>query len=397
MDTRTNIPLYLRVGPIQVLAIAIFAIGGVLGMIAANGAVLIEQGQFTVGRPVLAATIAMAIAAFLMFVSALVKPAKIHLEYHPYNRALGRAVAAIYMAAGFALLVYNWQRLDVSDLLLVKPGSIAYQLTEQHGAVIYYTTMLCFFVGASFMLEVAQSKLLRNFVVLSIVAFAVGVLAISRREMLLLVFAWGFVHALTRRKISATVVVILAIPCLIAIFVTTIVFRGIDVVEEPTAYFLSGEFEPFRFALYLIDNWVREGGVYYSPWSYAIPYVDPAVLAESTNCQLVFDFLHNDCLGSYTITVFASFLYFGFAFPLFFYVVTVWLAKQSGYWLSMRGGPFSSFIYAFFLLKVILFIRNGELFDSLIDSITLIVLLIIFFFVTGWKVYRRRDASPIVR
>jgi hypothetical protein len=298
-------------------------------------------------------------------------------------------VAWLYIIAGYALLAFNCIRLDVPTLLFESPGYIAFRLTEEHGAVIYYTTMLCFFVGASFALDTVRSKHAKRLIVLSIIVFAFGLLAITRREMLILVFLWGFIYLFTRKKVNVAIVVVIGIIFVAAIFISTVIFRHIDVSDSPMAYFLSGEFEPYRFALYLIDNWIREGGVFYSPWPFVIPYADASTLSQSTNCVLVQDYLHNStCLGSFTITVFAALLYFGFAIPIIFYVIAVWCAKQSAYFLDHRDGAFATFIYAFFLLRLVLFVRNGELFNSLIDSIVLAVLLLIFFAATGWKAVR---------
>jgi hypothetical protein len=389
MKNSHRIPLLLRVGPIQLLTIGILMLGGVLGMFAVGGAVLVGEGQFQINQPILAGGITVVMTVVLLLITALIRPLRINLEYQPYNRNWGLLVAWIYIIAGYALMAFNLIRLDVPTLLFESPGYIAFRLTEEHGAVIYYTTMLCFFVGASFALDTVRSRHVKRLIVLSIIVFALGLLATARREMLILIFAWGFIYLFTREKLNVAIVAVLGMIFGGAIFVSTIVFRHIDVSDSPMAYFLSGEFEPYRFALYLVDNWIREGGVFYSPWSFAIPFADASTLAQSTNCVLVQDYLHNStCLGSFTITVFAAILYFGFAIPVVFYVIAVWCAKQSAHFLEHRDGAFSSFIYAFFLLRLILFVRNGELFDSLIDSIVLAVLLLIFFVATSWKAVR---------
>lgn len=392
MKNPHRIPPFLRAGPIQLLTIGILMLGGVLGMIAVSGAVLVGEGQFQVNRPVLAGGITVAMTAVLLLVTAVVRPLRIHFEYRPFNRNWGLFVAWVYIIAGYALMAFNLIRLDVPALLFESPGYIAFRLTEEHGAVIYYTTMLCFFVGASFALDTVRSKNVKRLIVLSIIIFALGLLALTRREMLILVFAWGFIYLFTRKKVNVTIVVIIGIIFIAATFISTILFRHIDVTDSPMGYFLSGEFEPYRFALYLIDNWIREGGVLYSPWTFVIPYADGSTLAQSTNCVLVQDYLHNStCLGSFTITIFAALLYFGFAIPIIFYIIAVWCAKQSAHFLDHRDGAFATFIYAFFLLRLVLFVRNGELFDSLIDSIVLAVLLFAFFLATGWKTVRLND------
>jgi hypothetical protein len=393
MINSNRIPLLLRAGPVQLLTIGILMVGGVLGMLAVNGAVLVTEGQFHVNQPILAGSITVAMTAALLLLTAAVRPLRITLEYRPFNRSWGLFVAWVYIIAGYGLMAFNWIRLDVPTLLFNSPGYIAFRLTEEHGAVIYYTTMLCFFVGASFALDTLRSKLVKRLIILSIVGFGLGLLALTRREMLILIFAWGFIYLFTRNKVNVTIVVVLGMMFAAAIYVSTIIFRHIDVSDNPTAYFLSGEFEPYRFALYLVDNWLREGGVFYQPWPFALPFADASdasTLAQSTNCVLVQDFLHNStCLGSYTITVFASILYFGFAIPIIFYVITLWCAKQTAYFLDHRDGAFSTFVYAFFLLRLILFVRNGELFNSLVDSIVLAVLLFVFFAATGWKAVRQ--------
>jgi hypothetical protein len=392
MKNSHRIPLFLRAGPIQLLTIGILMLGGVLGMIAVSGAVLVGEGQFQINQPILAGGITIAMTAVLLLVTAAIQPLRMHLEYQPFNRNWGLFVAWVYIIAGYALMAFNWIRLDVPALIFDTPGYIAFRLTEEHGAVIYYTTMLCFFIGASFALDTVRSKHVKRLIVLSIIIFALGLLALTRREMLILVFVWGFIYLFTRKKVNVAIVVTIGIIFVAATFISTILFRRIDVSDSPMAYFLSGEFEPYRFALYLIDNWIREGGVLYSPWTFAIPYADGSTLAQSTNCVLVQDYLHNStCLGSFTITVFAALLYFGFVIPIIFYVIAVWCAKQSAHFLDHRDGAFATFIYAFFLLRLVLFVRNGELFDSLIDSIVLVVLLLAFFFATGWKLVRLSD------
>jgi hypothetical protein len=389
MKNSHRIPPFLRAGPIQLLTIGILMAGGVLGMIAVNGAVLVGEGQFQINQPLLAGGITVAMTAALLLVTAAVRPLRIQLEYKPFNRSWGLFVAWAYILAGYALMAFNLIRLDVPTLLFESPGYIAFRLTEEHGAVIYYTTMLCFFVGASFALDIVRNRHVKRLIVLSIVIFGFGLLALTRREMLILIFLWGFIYLFTRKKVNVAIVVTIGIIFVAATFITTIVFRHIDVTDSPMGYFLSGEFEPYRFALFLIDNWIREGGVFYSPWSFAIPFADGSTFSQSTNCVLVQDYLHNStCLGSFTITVFVAFLYFGFLIPIVFYLFAVWCAKQSAHFLDHRDGAFATFIYAFFLLRLVLFIRNGELLDSLIDSIVLVVLLLLFFVATGWKAVR---------
>jgi len=375
----------------QVATICIFGLGAVIGMIGLDGRVLLAYGYYEVKQPIIA-TLAMALlSGAMIFTTWLVQPIKVRVLNLPRSRMLALSVAWLYIGAALALMTYNWTRLDAWNLVFTEPGAIAFRLTDEHGVVTLYTTMLCFFVGATFLLDNSDNLAVKLVLAASATVFALGLLGLTRREMLILFVAWWFVHiAITGGRRRSVLLWSVGILFGVGLYLSMLL-RSIDILDDPMSYFLSGEFEPFRFSLYLLEQWIRKPEIV-SPWSYMFPLVDDHSLIGSVNCY--FNYVLNgeeQCLGRNTVTIYTTMLYFGLLPPLFFYAVAIFLVKQTAFWVERQPSYLHSFLYAFCLLRLFLLIRNGELLNGLIDNVVLLILVVLFYSVVGCKI--TRDSS----
>lgn len=382
---RVKIPFLLRCLPLQAFTIGLFGIGAIIGMLAENGRVLSDYGFYELKHPGYSSFILVLLSFLLFGVSYIIKPIKIRFEERLRSQRLAFMVATLYIAIALGLMLYNWVRLDAWDLFLDNPGAIAFRLSNEKGMVFLYTTMLCFFIGAAFILDHSKSAIVRLMVMLATVVFALGLLGLTRREMAILLFVWGVVYFATQSgRRSIRILWLIGIISGFALYVSML-FRGIDIVDDPASYFTSGEFEPFRYALYLIEKWVNDPHIV-SPWAYVFPLVSDQGPIGSVNGYFTVLMLgDSQWLGHHTVTIFTTMLYFGLVFPLLFYSLAVFLLKQSGYWLERQPGFYCSFLYAFFLLKFFIIIRNGELIASLVDTAVLLILVITFHVIIGWR------------
>lgn len=390
---RAKIPFLLRCQPLQATTIFLFSIGAIIGTVAEHGRVLSDYGFYELKHPGYSSFILILLSCLLFCVSYIIKPIKIRFENKLRSRRTALTVAALYILFALGLMLYNWVRLDAWDLFMDNPGAIAFRLSDEKGMVFLYTTMLCFFIGAAFILDNTKNLFVRYMVALATIVFATGLLGLTRREMLILFAAWGLVYFATQGgKKSILILWLLGIVSVVALYISMLL-RGIDIIGDPASYFTSGEFEPFRYALYLIERWTLDPHIV-SPWAYAIPFVSEQGPIGSVNGYFTVQMLGDtQWLGHHTVTIFSTLLYFGLIIPLVFYSISVFLLKQSGYWLERQPGFYSSFFYAFFLLKFFIIIRNGELISSLVDTIVLLILAIIFHTIIGWKCIAERTVS----
>lgn len=373
-----RLPLLLRCLPLQITTIALFGIGAVIGALAEDGRVLKDFGVYVLRDPAEVIGLYVILFGVLMAVSGLIRPVKVRFRVIERPRRWRLAVATAYVVAALALMAYNWVRLDVFNLLQDNPGAIAFRFAEEGGAVLLYTTMLAIFIGSSYLLDHLSHRGARFLVGFALLLFAIGLLGMTRREMLLLLLLWWVVYLATAgwRWVRYALWVAFALT-LFALYASMLV-RGIDMLEDPLSYFSSGEFEPFRYALLLGSEWLRDP-VLISPWPYSFPMAGSQGLVSSVNgyfSGLMFGDIN--ALGYPTVTMFATLVYFGFAVPLIFYAISVFLVKQMAYWFTRERGYYTSFLYAFFLLRLVLFIRNGELFATLLDTLVLGSLALLF-------------------
>ncbi|SIS08575.1 hypothetical protein SAMN05421778_1408 [Sphaerotilus natans] len=387
-----RIPVLLRCMPLQVLTILLFGVGAVIGALSEEGRVLKDFGVYVVKDLPEVVVFYAVLFAGLMGVTGLVQPLRVRFRVIRRPDRWCLAVAWGYVLTALALMAYNWFRLDVINLLQDNPGAIAFRFAEEGGAVLLYTTMLCIFIGAAYLLDHLKGAWARRLVIGALVLFAVGLLGMTRREMLLLLILWLVVHLSTAglRWVKYALWGVFALT--VGALYFSMLVRGIDMLEDPLSYFSSGEFEPFRYALLLGGEWLRNP-VALSPWPYSFPMAGDQGLVSSVNgyfSGLMFGDVN--ALGYPTVTMFSTFLYFGFVGPLVFYAISVFFVKQVAYWLSISRGFYTSFLYAFVLLRLILFIRNGELFATLLDTLVLAFQALLFHALVCQDVLMSRDS-----
>lgn len=390
-----HIPFLLRCMPLQFITIVLFGVGAVIGALSEEGRVLKDFGVYVVKDLVEVVIFYSCIFAGLMALSWMVRPVRIRLRSIDRSRRWRLAVAWAYVLAALSLMAYNWLRLDVINLLQENPGAIAFRFAEEGGAVLLYTTMLCIFIGAAYLLDHLECRWSRHLVIVSLVLFAVGLLGMTRREMLLLLILWLVVHLSTAgwRWVRHALSVVFALT-MVALYFSMLV-RGIDMLEDPLSYFSSGEFEPFRYALLLGGEWLRDP-VAMSAWPYSFPMAGDQGLVSSVNGYFSgMMFGDVNALGYPTVTMFSTILYFGFVVPLAFYVASVFLVKQMAYWFSTSRSCYTSFLYAFVLLRMVLFIRNGELFATLLDTLVLACQAVLFHALVSRDVLISRDRVQV--
>ena len=203
--------------------------------------------------------------------------------------------------------------------------------------------------------------------------------------MLIVFFVWAWVYFATNQIQKSRRRIWVAAGIFLLMMYFSMLVRRIDVLDDPLAYLTSGEFEPFRFAIYLIEQWLKTR-TSVSPWEYVVPFVsDHRPIGSVNGYFTALMFGEAEPAGNPTVTIFATLLYFGFVFPLIFYSISVFLVKQSAYWLERSPGYYTSLIYGFFLLKLLIIIRNGELLNSLVDTIVLCGFAFVFHVLVGWR------------
>lgn len=390
-----RIPFLLRCMPLQMVTIMLFGVGAVIGALSEEGRVLKDFGVYMVKDLAEVVVFYACIFAGLMAVTWLVRPVRIRFRVVNRSRPWRLAVAWAYVLAALGLMAYNWLRLEVVNLLQENPGAIAFRFAEEGGAVLLYTTMLCIFIGAAYLLDHLQGRWPRRLVIGALVIFSIGLLGMTRREMLLLLILWLVVHLSTAgwRWMRHALWVVFALT-MIALYFSMLV-RGIDMLEDPLSYFSSGEFEPFRYALLLGGEWLRDPRAM-SPWPYSFPMAGDQGLVSSVNGYFsAMMFGDVNALGYPTVTMFSTILYFGFVGPLGFYAMSVFLVKQVAYWFSVSRSCYTSFLYAFVLLRMVLFIRNGELFATLLDTLVLACQAVLFHALVSRDVLISRDRVQV--
>ena len=241
--------------------------------------------------------------------------------------------------------------------------------------------MSIFYVGATGLLDCVKSKLMIFAIAVLIVAFTIGVMLTTRRELILIVIAWG--AFLLVHRISALKTILIMTPVALTILVAALSFRNIDILESPFEYFTSGEFEPMRFAVFLTDRWINSVE-FIPPLEYSLPFMSSTKVIGQVNAAFAESLFYNEsALGIPTITFFTTFFYLGGVVPLMFYIIHIYIVKQFAGIFQQSGSKLVGFVYVFSLVKLMLFIRNGEMFESLIDSIVILIFVFSYMALSG--------------
>jgi len=365
----------------QILIISLFAIGGALGVLGDHGILFSPLQVELRWHHIIAALLICAVIMLMVFLSIIIKPVQTPLIKTSNGKA-GRVIASlICMAAGCGLLWFNFRRLSVFELITTNPGAIAFNITEQGGAVLYFSTMSIFYVGATALLDCVKSRTLSFVIGAIIVGFTLGVILTTRRELVMIVIAWG--GFLLIHRIGTVKTILIMSPIVVTMLVAALSFRNINLIESPFAYFTSGEFEPMRYALVLIDRWAK-GFEFISPIEYTLPLVSGTKMIGQVNSTFASMLFNNGtALGVPTVTFFTSFFYLGAIVPLAFYSIHVFIVKQLSWIYRQQQSYLAGFLYVFSLIKLMLFIRNGEMFESLIDSIVIFVFVFTYVIFSG--------------
>ena len=94
----------------------------------------------------------------------------------------------------------------------------------------------------------------------------------------------------------------------------------------------------------------------------------------------------DSALGLPTVTIFTTFLDFGGLVPLLFYVAHVFVTKQCAFVYERSNSYIFSYLYVFSLIRLLLVIRNGELFAGIIDSIVLFAIFVFYYIISKVKI-----------
>jgi hypothetical protein len=385
------IPVILRIIPLQVATVLLFGLGGLLGSIHSDGRVLLDYGYYELKNPATSIFVLLALAALLTMLSTAVRPLSVRLDSQ--KSQMGIIIASGYVLIALGLMAFNWMRVDVWQQFLAEAaGSIAFRLQEQGGMIVYYSSMILFFVGASYLLDHAKGGV-RTLVWAAIVVFALGLFGLTRREMLLLLVFWLFLYGSTTNRLRWTSrgLWLLGLLSAVALYFS-LLLRGIDILDDPLSYFASGEFEPFRFAAFLIDSWLQDP-VYVSPLAYAIPFGSDQFIASVNNFFNALLLGESGFLGRHTVTIYVTVLYFGFLVPVVFFCIATFLARQSAHFLERSPSYQTAFYYAFFLMKLFIILRNGELLASLVDTAVLLIVAVPFHLLVRTRLRRDQPAT----
>ena len=211
------------------------------------------------------------------------------------------------------------------------------------------------------------------FVVLLLVFFFL----ISRREVIIYFFFLSLLGFLTKKNCFTAFKYI--IPVLLMLIVTVNIRTASDNLLDISAFLKSQEFYPFQFGAVLIDRWISD--FYLEDISYLIPFsIFYTDFEFSTLSQKLMSdvFLHVDPGPTVSINyTLIGFLYF----PVIIYFSAICVIMNYIYHqclLSKRGYVYIPY-YSFLCIKLLLFIRNGEVINHFIDCFIFTVLYLPFF------------------
>lgn len=382
-----KIKLIFRCIPFQFLTIFIFSVGAILGIINDGGVLFAYTGARIDANYLIIGFIYLFIYLYMIFLSFIVRPVKFNNLLIIEKGFWQIILSIILMIIGIGLLIYNLIRLRAFDLIYINPGAIAFNITEERGVVIYISTMSTFFVGASGLLDQISRKYVKIIIVFTIILFCIGLILTTRRELALIGLIWlGF---LLLQKKGIKYMLLIFTPIIIVVMYVALLFRNIDIFESPLKYFSTGEFEPIRYALLLGYKWT-ENMQYISPVEYSIPFIADGVMVREINAKaasMIFNVPSIDsALGLPTVTIFTTFLYFGGLVPLLFYVAHVFVTKQCAFVYERSNSYIFSYLYVFSLIRLLLVIRNGELFAGIIDSIVLFAIFVFYYIISKVKI-----------
>ena len=382
---KIRIKYIYRCIPFQVIIIIIFGFGAILGIVNDEGILFAYTGDVVSTKYILVCCVYFYIFVLMLIISKFVRPIKTR-KFLVINKGVSQIIVSIILIViGCILLGYNLIRLQVFELIATNPGLIAYKIIEERGAVIYISTMSVFFIGAAGLLDQLSAKYLKIIVFILIFFFSCGLLLITRREQVFIALAW--LSFLIYQQKGFRYMLIIFGPIILIFMYVFMMFRNIDILSSPLKYASTGEFEPFRLSLLLGYKWIGNYQ-YISPLEYVIPFLSDGPVIRDVNgyfTEAVFNLPFDSNLGLPTVSIFTTFLYFGGILPVIFYGIHLFLIKQCAFMYEHSASYMYSYLYVFSLIKLLLMIRNGQLFSGLIDSIVLFFIFGIYYSLTKIK------------
>ena len=209
-----------------------------------------------------------------------------------------------------------------------------------------------------------------------VLALMVFLFVLTRREML---FVLLIIYLFYFKKFNFSFGLfsgLLLISALCLITYITFLFRGVEL-ESLFDFFRSQEFMPVQFGMVLIDRWVDSPYVGDLLRVFPLSFFTIDVEFTSLNKYYLEEVFKFGSFGP-TISFFPVFIVYGFFIPLFYFFIHVVLIKFSEFNLS-RGFAYP-LLFCFISIRVLLFIRNGEMVNSLIEVFFFLFFLFPFFF-----------------
>lgn len=252
---------------------------------------------------------------------------------------------------------------------------------SQSGVLKYYLSLYALIISFFWFLNRLPTgnvffyllKIIFHFFIFGLMIF---LFALTRREMLFVLLLMYFFY-LKKFKFSFDLYTgFLSLSVVFLVTYVTFLFRGVEL-NSFFDFFRSQEFMPVQFGMVLIDKWVDA------------PYIDDLLRVfplsfftidmdfTSLNKYYLEDVFRFGSFGP-TISFFPVFFIYGFFIPLLYFMVHVFLMRFAE--INISRGFAYPLLFCFISIRMLLFIRNGEMVNSLIEVFFFLFFLFPFFF-----------------
>lgn len=308
-----------------------------------------------------------------VFANQLVSNLNFSFDSPSFSKEMLKLVSIFYVFLGIAAAWKINSELNSFEMYFVSPGEIGIVYGELN-LFRYYVLLFAFPIGVYFLASNEENFFTRIFLLILVIMFGVLLWFTTRREQLILNFLFLFFYFNRFEfKISYIKIVIMAV-FIISFTYFQLLLRG---VQFSQGILSMEDFSLVSLGGYFIELW------YYSPFyldtdvSYFLGIFD-GLSTLSVNMQ--FQKYLGGSWNNPTAGVFALFLISGFFPALFIYFLYTFSIDFCLKGSKGKRGYFYSMLAVFLMLRFLLFIRNGELFNALLDNFFFLIILSPYYF-----------------
>lgn len=198
---------------------------------------------------------------------------------------------------------------------------------------------------------------------------------LSRRELIiyaLMILLLGFFPNISRAKFFGLLLMAMSV-----MFFMVGVRVGFGGDFSIVKYFAGEEFYPFQLGVFLLDHWLS------NPTVRNLVAISPfAIFSKdgSTISPLVMNEYFGYLGPGPTVSIIYTVVAYGFAIPILYFLFVSLLTKTLHLMSARESGWYLIPLYCYMLLKFFLLVRNGELFNSMMDMVLFFCLYVPFVF-----------------